>query len=263
MKIYKVGVSAALLLGVLVMAYAGYRLLEADNVYKEGNSVYEDLGIRVRSAAAGGALLQGMGAEAPQRREDMEAPPEGEWPIGPDFALLKSISGDAAAWLHSPGTAIDYPVMAADDYSYYLNHLSDGTANANGALFIDYNNASDFSGPLTVIYGHNMKSGRMFGSLEGYKRQAYFEEHPYMYLYTEAGDYRLDVLYGCVIGAGEWSSQAYMREGNLEALLAYAGDNTTFESGAVYEEGDRIVALSTCSYEFNDARYVVLGALRS
>ena len=78
----------------------------------------------------------------------------------------------------------------------------DGTYNANGSLFIDYNNAWDFSDQLTVIYGHHMKSGQMFGSLKGYKGQAYFENHPYMYLYTDNGNYRIDLLYGCVAGSG-------------------------------------------------------------
>jgi sortase B len=179
-----------------------------------------------------------------------------------DFEALKAINKDAAAWLCSPGTVIDYPVMKADNYSYYLRRLPDGTENANGSLFIDYNNAPDFSEPLTVIYGHHMKSGRMFGSLKGYKDQGYYAKHPYMYLYTEQGNYRIELLYGFVIGAGQWRERAFMYAENVPMLLAYAAHNTTFESKAKYAEGDRVVALSTCSYEFDDARYVVVGVLR-
>jgi sortase B len=130
-------------------------------------------------------------------------------------------------------------------------------------LFIDYNNASDFGDPLTIIYGHHMKSGNMmFGSLKGYKNQKYYNEHPYMYLYTENKNYRIDIMYGCVIAAGKWREQAFMFAENVEALLAYAERNTDFESGVRYSKEDRIIALSTCSYEFDDARYVVLGILR-
>jgi len=166
------------------------------------------------------------------------------------------------AWLYCPDTAIDYPVIKADDYAYYLTHLPDGAQNANGALFIDFNNAPDFTDQLTVIYGHNMKSGMMFGSLDEYKRQRHYDEHPYMYLYTEDANYRIELLYGCVIGAGQWRERAFMYKENINALIAYAADNTTFESVAKYSEGDRVIAMSTCSYEFEGARYVVIGILR-
>jgi sortase B len=65
-----------------------------------------------------------------------------------------------------------------------------------------------------------------------------------------------------VIGAGQWTEHAFMYQENIVSLIEYAAKNTTFTSGVNYQEGDRVVALSTCSYEFNDARYVVLGILR-
>jgi len=190
-------------------------------------------------------------------RPDPEIPGE---PI--DFAALRAVSSDAVAWLYCPGTVIDYPVMRAKEYEYYLRRLPNGTYNVNGSLFIDYNCAPDFTDRLTVIYGHNMRSGQMFGSLKGYKGQAYYEKHPCMYLYTEQETFRVDLLYGCVIGAGQWRERAFMYEANLDALLAYAARNTTFESRAQYAPGDRVVALSTCSQEFDGARYVVIGVLR-
>jgi len=179
-----------------------------------------------------------------------------------DFEALRTINEDAVAWLYCSETPIDYPVMKADNYNYYLEHLADGTRNVNGSLFIDYNNAPDFSDKLTVIYGHNMKTSKMFGSLVDYKQQDYYEKHPYMLLLTEEDKYRIDLLYGFVIGAGQWRARAFMYQLNLDDLLAYAVQNTTFQSDAGYKEGDRIVAMSTCSYDFDDARYVLIGVLR-
>jgi SrtB family sortase len=170
--------------------------------------------------------------------------------------------GKAIAWLYCPDTLIDYPVMRTNDYSYYLNHLPSGKKNEDGSLFLDYNCASDFSGPFVVIYGNHMESGKMFGSLMGYKKQSYYDEHPTMYLYTEQGNYRIELLYGFVIGAGQWRERAFMYPENVQALLAYAAHNTTLTSNAKYAENDRIVALSTCSYEFDNARYVVIGKLQ-
>ena len=126
---------------------------------------------------------------------------------------------------------------------------------------MDYNCAPDLSGPLAVIYGHHMKSGKMFGGLKGYKSQEYYEKHPCMYLYSRQGGYRIDLLYGFVIEAGQWKEGAFMYPENVGGLMKYAALNTTFESGLKYEEGDKIAALSTCSYEFDDARYVVVGRM--
>jgi len=270
-RVLKVCITLVLILGLGVMGYAGYQLYETDQTYREGNAVYENLNDRIKkSAPVHSAQTQTVEATEiafPQSRDqdqdqDEEQPrvyiPEFEI----DFEALRSVNKDAAAWLYAPGTVIDYPVMEAEDYYYYLNHLVDGTVNANGSLFIDYNNAPDFSGPLTVIYGHHMKSGAMFGGLKGYKEQAYFDENPYMYLYTDQDSYRIDLMYGCVIAAGQWSEKAFMYEENAGELMEYARQNTTFQSNVEFKEGDRIVALSTCSYEFNDARYVVLGILR-
>ena len=191
------------------------------------------------------------------------ARPDPEIPGGPiDFPALRTVNPDAAAWLYCPDTVIDYPILRATEYDYFLRHLPDGTYNANGTLFIDYN-WKDFSDKLLVIYGHNMKSGRMFGSLTNYKGQDYYDSHPYLYLYTEQGErYRIDLVYGCVIGAGQWRDRAFMFDVNIDSLIAYAAYNTTFKSNAQYTPGDRVVALSTCSYEFDDARYVLLGILQ-
>ena len=286
-------------LGISAMAYAGAQLTGAQRMYQEGDAAYDEIFNSVRQGAGagdgaatvggagggtgGGAASgdvsldrlagqqNGGGGVVGEGRGDAAGSPEAgsaeEDAAEPfvamvDFDTLRTINSDAAAWLYSPDTVIDYPVMAAEDYTYYLGHLPDGTKNANGTLFIDYNNAPDFSGGLTVIYGHHMKSGRMFGGLVGYKDQKYFEEHPYMYLYTDHANYRIDLIYGSVVGAEEWAERAFMYEENVSELLEFAGKNTTFKSDVQYEEGDRVVVLSTCSYEFSEARYFVLGVLR-
>ena len=271
MKIYKLFALPALLLGIVMMARAGYQLFQTEQARQEGSAVYGDLSGQVKKNAAAPPSAPSVTGTPPAARDES---PDGAEPrreeearmdipgFEIDFEALRTVSPDAAAWLYSPDTAIDYPVMKADDYSYYLTRLPDGRPNAGGSLFLDYHCAPDFRDPLTVIYGHHMKSGSMFGSLQGYKKQAYFEEHPVMYLYTEAGNYRIELLYGVLIGAGQWRERAFMHAENLESLLRYAARNTTFVSEAGYQDGDRFAALSTCSYEFDDARYVVIGVLR-
>ena len=227
------------------MSIFGYQLWEIRQAYNEAGEKYEQLADIVRP--------DGLPLFNSPSIPDMNI----------DFTALKKINPDSTAWLYCPDTMIDYPVMKATDYDHYLHYMSDGTYSANGALFIDHNNAPDFSDDLTIIYGHNMKSSQMFGSLSGYKKQSYFEKHPYMYLYTEDGDYRVELIYGCVVGAGEWRDRAFMYERNLDSLMSYAEHNTTFKSDVRFMPGDKVVAMSTCSYEFNDARYVVIGVLRA
>jgi len=245
---------AILIVSICVMAIAGYNLWETWQVYRIGNDNYEHLTDLVRPDGS-------FSSENVKPPNDMVLNVEVPHMII-DFRALQEINADAVAWLYQPNTAIDYPVMRSNNYSYYLDHLPDGTYNANGSLFIDYNCAPDFTDSLTIVYGHNMKSGRMFGSLEGYKKQAYFNELQYMYLYTAQGNYRIDLVYGCVIGAGQWRERAFMFKENLDALLAYAAHSTTFASRVEYADDDRIVVLSTCSYDFDNARYVVIGVLR-
>jgi len=229
-----------LILALSAMAFAGLKLWEIRRSDTESRESYKQLAAEARPGGQ---------------------PEADNCPI--DFTALQAVNPDAVAWLHSPGTVIDYPVMRAKDYNQYLRHLPDGTYNSNGSLFIDFNCAPDFSDSLTVIYGHNMRSGQMFGSLAGYKEQAYYQAHPYLTLYTEKKETRrIDLLYGCVIDAKEWQERAFSYQVNLDALLDYAAYNTTFTSGMEYTPGDQIVALSTCSYEFDGARYVVVGALR-
>lgn len=243
MRIRKKIAFLVLLCGLWLIVYPGTQLLEARQVFQEANTVYEAL----RDEVVTDPMFGSKGQLIKQRI---------------DFAALQVVNEDAVAWLYSPDTPIDYPVVKASEYNYYLFHLIDHTYNLNGTLFIDYNNAPDFSERLTVIYGHHMDTEMMFTSLMGYKEQSYYEEHPYMYLYTEAEVYQLDLLYGCVIAAGEWREKAFMYEQNLEELLAYAAHNTSFVSSTSYQEGSKVVALSTCSFEFDSARYVVIGVLK-
>lgn len=249
-KPMKTAVRFLLMVSVCVMIFSWYKMRESIQIYAEGDQNYEQLQKQIRHPVEAAV-------------SDSEALPLVNIPsISIDFEMLQKVNADAAAWLYCPDTEIDYPVMRSDDYNWYLHHLPDGTYHANGTLFLDYNCPSDFSGRLNIIYGHHMKSGKMFGSLVRYKEQKYFEQHPSLYLYTEQGNYRIDLKYGCVIGADQWRDQAFMYTGNLEALLSYASSKTTFVSSTEYTDRDKFIVLSTCSYEFDDARYIVIGVLR-
>lgn len=103
------------------------------------------------------------------------------------FMRLKKINDDITGWIHVPGTEIDYPVARGSDNSYYLKHGIDKKRSARGSLFMDYRNlgiGQDFN---TVIYGHNMKDGSMFGDLVKYKEASFFYDHSLIEYVTEQG----------------------------------------------------------------------------
>ena len=253
-----------LVLAVCGIIISGYRLLGIMQSYRLGNNNYNELKNLVRTDTLYSPTPK-IDAISQDDEEASQILPKLNVEIpymAINFDALQAINADAAAWVYCPGTVIDYPIVWGSDYVYYLSHLPDGTPNANGTLFIDYNCTADFSDSLTIIYGHQMKSGRMFKSIGGYKKQAYYEEHPYMYLYTAQGNYRIDIMYGCVIAVEEWVERAFVFEENLSSLLAYGAQNTTFLSTVQYNQGDKVIVLSTCSFEYSGARYIVIGVLQ-
>jgi sortase B len=182
-----------------------------------------------------------------------------------DFDYLKNQNEDIWAWLYCPDTPINYPVVQSDDNDFYLHRLTDKTYNKAGTLFIDYRNSPDFSDLVTIIYGHNMKNNTMFGSLDLYKDSAYYEEHPVMYLATPDNEYTLELISGYVTDA---ESDTYIIPTTVEKRDDYVNDTikqSRFDSGITakdLEPDDSIVILSTCSYEYENARFVVVGVLR-
>lgn len=203
---------------------------------------------------------------APPTEETAETEPaetylDEEAPIEVDFDVLLEKSADVVGWLYCADTPINLPVVQGEDNEYYLNRLYDGTGNGSGTLFIDYRSPRDFSGANTVIYGHNMKSKSMFGSLANYKRQEYYDQHPDLWLLTPDRNYKLELLAGFV-APDDAEVYAYdLTKAEAYTMVKNAMKESTFVSTAAPRRSDRYLALSTCSYEFSNARYVLIARL--
>ncbi|MGL5437030.1 MAG: class B sortase [Lachnospiraceae bacterium] len=185
------------------------------------------------------------------------------WEPIPDFDNLQAWNQDVKAWIRSPGTDIDYPVMQGKDNDFYLNHTADRQQSIIGSIFMESQNRDNFQDDVTVLYGHHIRGGRMFSSLSGYKNQSYYEKHPDMYLYTPNQNYRVELFAGGILdGATGRFPLVFADETERIAWIDEILAATTFDSGQRPEEGTRIVALCTCTYEYRNARYVVYGILR-
>ena len=183
-------------------------------------------------------------------------------PIDVDFKVLKNQNQDIIAWLYSQDTPINYPIVQANDNEYYLRRLIDGTYNQAGTLFIDYRNNSDFNDYKTIVYGHNMKNETMFGTLINYMNQEYYDEHKEMYLFTENKTFKVEVVAGYTTSSKSDIYTVSTTRNTNEDLLQNAINKSTFKNEVEVTEQDKILVLSTCSYDFKDARYVLLGVLR-
>ena len=169
---------------------------------------------------------------------------------------------DGIGWIYCPDTAVDYGIVEAEDNDYYLHRFYDGSYSASGSLFADCNNARDFSDENTVIYGHHMNDGTKFASIMEYKDQRYYDAHPIMYISTPSMNYRLELFAAFLCDAdSETYTFRFDSEEEYAAWLQRMVDNSDFKCGVHLSTKDRVVTLSTCSYEYYDARYVVMGKL--
>lgn len=198
------------------------------------------------------------GENEPEKKPEKEPEPVVPDPetITVDFAGLTSKYPDVIGYIYAANTKIKYPIVQSSSNDYYLNHDLDGNTNNNGSIFMEHLCSSDFSDQNSIIYGHNMKSGLMFAGLTNYKNQSYYNAHPYMYIYTPSQTYKLNLYAGFVCEHDDEVYALSLSQSQLEAMAA----KSTFKSNIGVPTGN-VVTLSTCSYEFNQARYVVVGEL--
>lgn len=182
-------------------------------------------------------------------------------PISVDFSALQEKNSDIIAWLYSADTPINYPVVQSDDNNYYLRRLTDGTYNTNGTLFMDFRDAADFSGFNTIIYGHRMRSKAMFGTLPGYVEQDYYEQHSMMYLLTPDKTYKLELVSGFILRSDSDIYAPLETDEEKTAFLEKLEKESIFKSKFDYSVNDRFVCLSTCTYEYEGARLMIIGKL--
>ena len=240
-----------------VLLFSGYQIAEMLAGYARSETARQEAMMQVVSIVDEG-LPATEQTDASTTAAEATAVPLETPPIAVDFDALREINPEIVGWLYCADTPINYPVAYTDNNAYYLNHLYDGTRNHSGTLFVDCNCSPNFSDMNTVIYGHHMKSGAMFACLVEYEVQAYYEAHPVMYLLTPQHNYRLDIFSGYVAEAG--SQRFFMGSGDeaeFEAYLEEIKAISDFNSCDGQSTQNRIVTLSTCTYDFHEARYIL------
>ena len=218
-----------------------------------------DSGLNISDEASLEISEQGDDPEELPQRESLYAQPR---QISMDFTELQKINGDIIGWLYAEGTKIDNPVVLTDNNTYYLNHLYSGEVNGSGSLFADFRNHRDFSDKNTVIYGHHMRNGSMFGSIEEYRSQDFYESAPTMMLYTPEGDYLIELISGTdESGNDQFVKFEFENDKEFEEYIDSFRERSTFKSDVEVRPQDKLISLCTCTYVFNNARYMLIGRL--
>lgn len=166
-----------------------------------------------------------------------------------DLTSLIEISPEVKGWIYIPDTNIDYPILQHSDNDYYLKHTWDGAKNHVGSIFFDCQNETDLSDFNTIVYGHNMNNGSMFGNLENFLSDSFIEEHPSIYIATESGVYKYDIFaaHRTNINTIAFGMKIYT-EPMREEYISFALDYSEIETGIEPTTEDSFLTLSTCSY---------------
>ena len=175
--------------------------------------------------------------------------------------ILQEISEDAIAWLTVDGTSIDYPVMQGSNNDEYLNKDPFGKFSLSGSIFLDSRNSADFSDPYSILYGHHMEHGAMFGALDYFIEQSYFDQHRTGTLITTSGqDYTIRLFAACKADATE-KTVFDPPDTTNEKLLQFIQKNAAIYEPQGVNADSRILALSTCQSAENVERMIVFGIM--
>lgn len=175
---------------------------------------------------------------------------------------LQKINPDIVAWITVPGTKIDYPVLQCSTWNEYLHKDYKGEYSYPGSIFIQP--GVSFSDQHIVVYGHNMASRAMFGSLHDYESKEFGREHPDVYIYEQGRTThaRIYSTYDCE-DASETYQTEFRRVKEWMAWLTMTMEENYYGMGVVPVKEDRVITLSTCSTgRSEDSRYTVHSVVR-
>ncbi|MBR2876657.1 MAG: class B sortase, partial [Clostridia bacterium] len=193
------------------------------------------------------------------------------FPIGfnYNYALYYAENPDTIGYLKIPGTNIDTPVVQADNNKYYLNHDFYGKYTSYGAIYASYIDNFNVIDRNTLIYGHNMNDGTRFGSLKSYKSMDFFLEHPIIEFNTLYEKHKWKVCAVIITNGDVKGDNGYFFDFTFnncsdtcfEEYIVELNKRKLYETGVDILPTDKLVTLCTCTYEFDNARLLVIGRM--
>ena len=230
-KLVNFTVGICLILGLL---YAGYALWDAYTVYAKA-----DVSSEVQYYKPNGADLS-----------------------NPTLPELQALNADVCAWLSVDDTNIDFPVLRGQTNTDYLNQDIYHEYALGGSIFLDCRNERDFSDRYSLIYGHHMDGGAMFGDLANFSDKKYFDEHATGWLYLPGKTYQLQFY--AFLNVDAYATPMFdveLDDEGYKTLLAYIRKEAMYTRDTVVTANDSIVALSTCSSATTNGRSILVARM--
>ncbi|WP_416334595.1 class B sortase [Anaerococcus sp. DFU013_CI05] len=222
---------------ILVMLFAGYSLWNSYMLFRGG--------------FAGDDLLK----YKPQITEDGE---------NPTLWDLMKINEDVVAWVTIDDTNIDHPVVQGEDNMEYVNKDVYKNFALSGSIFLDYRNNKEFKDPYSLLYGHHMDQGGMFGDVVLFEDQKYFDKHKTGTLFLPKETYNIEIFMVSKIDAYDsviFNPSSISTMEGRQNLIEHAR-KTKLHERDINIGNDRIIALSTCEKATTNGRTVILGVIR-
>ena len=240
----------ALIVAIAVFCYAAFNLYHIYTEYKKGTDEYnqiEEMAVTERDADS--AEVAGPSAQIKP-------------PIEVDFDKLKSVNEDVVGWIYVDALPdISYPIVKGKDNQTYLHQTYEKNYNFAGTIFVEYENSGDFSDCNTLVYGHNMKNGSMFGHLKKFREDdRLYKQDKYFWILTPERNYRYEIISAYTTGVNSDTYTLFKGPGEefekyLETIKGYSEIQTDDTDLTIK---DKIVTLSTCTGN-ESTRFVVQG----
>lgn len=241
MKKYIRGIINIVLISILI--YSGYMIYTKLADYKKADETYTQ--------------LQKVYDNQIQRNKTDTTDKNSE-----DNKPLTQINPDYKFWLKVDNTNINYPVVQCDNNSFYLNHDFYKQNSGSGAIFMDYRDNQESQN--TILYGHNMRNKTMFNNLLKFKDETFFNQNNKIRVIKDNHEYIYEVFSAYTTeGKDDYLITNFSSEKEYLEYINTIKDKSLFKTNIDISSIDKIITLSTCSYEFDDARTVVHGKLIS
>lgn len=253
--------SLILIAAFAVFCYAGYRLYTIFHSYHKADVEYAAIEEKYTSRATAETSRETKPeSDDPYLKEIEPLLEDDTVPLEIDWDSLKAVNADTVGWIYIEGVpSISYPVVRGIDNDYYLHYTFEGSELFIGAIFENCTNSADFSDPNTIIYGHRINTGSMFGELKNLNDQSVYDEHPYFWILTPEGNYRYHIYSVMKTPA---TGEAYtLFSDNGPELLTWEKNmqnQSEVKNDVILSESDRSVLLSTCTDD-SSVRLVVIG----
>jgi len=275
-----------LVVAVGVFAFSGYKLLGFYKDYKAGSDEYKELNkdfaseekektsektpqtngpstltdvTQLENPDTLPKLIENAVHETATENQETKSLPTLVNPV--DFTQLQAINPDVIGWIRVGAVNVSYPVARAQDNDYYLHRTFRKVDNFAGCIFENCDNSPYFTDQNTIIYGHNMKNGTMFGQLRKFSEQETLDKNPYFWIFTPNFIYQYRIFSSSIVGT---TGDPYSIRFTVEDYQKFINDafaRSEINCGNVsVTPSDRVVTLSTCTGD-SSTRRILQGVL--